>query len=104
MINDSNPSVQSALRFANPKLNLNKITVFRDVIVFDEITDDKIYNSSKAILVPTFPYSDDETLDILTKNNVKKIYIHPVDALEDTRLKAVIGILNKAGIKTVVDK
>ncbi|MEK7085674.1 MAG: STAS-like domain-containing protein [Patescibacteria group bacterium] len=102
-INDSNPSVQSALRFANPKLDLSKITIFQDVIVFDEVTDDKIYNSSKALLTLTFPYSDEDALHVLTNNKVEKIYIHPVDNLSDARLGAVIEMLNQAGIKTTLN-
>ena len=51
VINDTNPSVASALRFANPKLNLKKITVFKDVLVFDEEnSDDKINNAKKRCL------------------------------------------------------
>lgn len=103
-INDTNPSVQAALRFANPKLDLRKIRVFEDVIVFDEITDDKIYNTDKAVFVLTFPYSDKETLRILTNNGVKKIYIRPVSGLSDFRLKSVIKMLNQAGIETIIDK
>jgi len=103
-INDTNPSVQAALRFANPKLNLNKITVFEGTIVFDEITDDKIYNSDKAQFILTFPYSDEEALLILTNNKIKKIYIHPVDHLSDSRLKAVTQRLNQAGIETIISK
>ena len=74
LINDTTPSVQAALRFANPKLNLSKITVCEDTIVFDEITDDEIYNSDKAQFVLTFPYNDEDALLILTNNKVKKIW------------------------------
>lgn len=100
-INDANPSIAAALRFANPKLNLNKITVYEDKIVFDEVnSDDKIYNADKAIFVLTFPYSDEETLRILMNNKVKKISVRSVDNLSDDRLKNVIQMLNKAGIET----
>jgi len=99
-IHDTNPSVQAALRFANPKLDLSKITVFQDSIVFHEVTDEKIYNSNRALQVLIFPYSDQEALRILTINKIKEIHIHPVDALSDSRLKAVIHMLNEAGIKT----
>ena len=103
-INDTNPSVQAALRFANPKLNLNKITVFEDKIVFDEVgSDSKIYNAEKAVFVLTFPYSDEEALRILRNNKVKKISVHPVDSLSDSRLKAVTQMLNQAGVETVID-
>ena len=104
LINDTNPSVQAALRFANPKLSLSKITVFKDVIVFDEATDDKIYNSDKAVLTLTFPYTDEEALRILMGGGVKKIHIYPVDALSDSRLKTVTQMLNQSGIETVIDK
>jgi len=101
LINDANPSVQSALRFANPKLNLNKITIFEDSIVFDEEYTDKIDNGNKAMLILTFPYSDEEALRILINNKIKKIKIHPVnDRISDARLKAVIHMLNQAGIET----
>lgn len=103
LINDNNPSVQAALRFANPKLNLNKITVFKDALVFDEVTDDKIYNTDRALLILTFPYSDEEALLILKNNGVKKIRVHPVDTLKDSpRLKSVTQMFNQAGIETVV--
>ena len=95
LINDTNPSVQAALRFANPKLDLGKITVFDGVIVFDDVIDDKIYNSDKAVLTLTFPYTDEEALHILVCGGAKKIHVHPVDALSDSRLKAVTQILNK---------
>lgn len=102
-IHDTNPSVQAALRFANPKLSMDKITVFKDVLVFDEKTDGKIFSIKRAIWVPTFPYNDDEALRILKNHRVKKIYVHPVDALKDSpRIKAVVQMLNQAGIKTVV--
>lgn len=101
IINETNPSVKAALRFANPKLNLTKITVFQDVLVFDEVTDDKIYNADKTVWILTFPYSDDEALRILKNNKVKKISVHPVDALSDSRLKSVTQMLNRAGIKPV---
>lgn len=103
-INDTNPSVQAALRFANPKLDLNKITVFEDVIVFDEKTNDKIYNADEAMLVLTFPYNDEEALRILINNKIKKIRVHPMESLSDSRLKAVIQMLNQACIETVIDK
>ena len=106
-VNDINSSVQAALRFTfvNPELNLNKITVFEDVVVFDEARgDDKIYDASKALLVLTFPYTDEEALRILTNNKVKKIAIHPIDRLSNTRLKAVTRLLNQAGIETIIDK
>lgn len=103
-INDTNPSVASALRFANPKLNLNKITVFEDVIVFDEKTDDKIYHADKTVFVLTFPYSDNEALRILENNKIKKIHVHPVGQLSDSRLKAVVQMLNNAGIETIISK
>ena len=104
IINDSNPSVQAALRFANPKLNLSKITIFKDVIVFDEVSDKKINNADKTPFNLIFPYSDEEALHIFINNDVKKIRIHPVEALEDTRLKTIVRMLNKAGIKTVINK
>ena len=104
LINDTNPSVQAALRFAKPKLNLSKITVFDDVIVFDEVNDDKIYSSNKAHFLLTFPYSDEEALLILTNNKVKKINVHPVDRLSNSRLKAAIQMLNQAGIGTTINK
>ena len=104
LINDTNPSVQAALRFAKPKLNLSKITVFDDVIVFDEVNDDKIYSSNKAQFLLTFPYSDEEALLILTNNKVKKINVHPVDRLSNSRLKAAIQMLNQAGIGTTINK
>lgn len=94
-INDTNPSVVAALRFANPRLNLNKITVFEDKIVFDEIFAD-----DKPIFALTFPYTDKETLRILTNNKIKKISVQPTDNLSDTRLKNVIQMLKKAGIET----
>lgn len=100
LINDTNPSVQAALRFAKPKLDLRKITVFKDVIVFDEITDDKIYNSDKPQFILTFPYSDKEALLILINNKVKKINVYRVDGLNESRLKAVTKMLNQAGIET----
>lgn len=102
-VNDSNPSVQAAMRFTvKPNLDLSKITVFQDVIVFDEIIDEKIYGSNKAIWAPTFPYKDDEALLILTNNKVKKISIYPADNLNDARLKVVMQKLNQAGIETIV--
>lgn len=105
LINDSNPSVQAALRFARKSnLDLNKITVFKDVIVFNELTDNRIYITGRAIWTPTFPYSDKEALRILTNNHVKKIHVLPVDNLSNTRLEAVIGMLKQAGIKTISNK
>jgi hypothetical protein len=105
LINDANPSVQAAMRFAQkPKLDLNNVTVFQDVLVFDEATDDKIHNTDKAVFVLTFPYSDEDALRILTNNKAKKIYIHPVDNLNGSRLKAVTQMLNQAGIETVISK
>lgn len=92
--------MQAALRFANPKLNLSKITVFKDVIVFDEI----IYNTDTALQTIMFPYSDEEALRILTNNKAKKISVHPVDILSESRLKSVIQMLNKAGIETIINK
>jgi hypothetical protein len=100
LINDTNPSVQAALRFAKPKLDLRKITIFDNVIVFDEKTDDKIFNSDKAQFILTFPYSDEEALHILINNKVKKINVYRADGLNESRLKAVIQMLNQAGIET----
>lgn len=101
LINDTNPSVQASLRFANPKLDLSKITIFEKGVVFDEKSDDKIYNADKAVFALTFPYSDEEALRILTNNKVEKIHVYPVDALSDSRLEAVIEMLNLAGIKRI---
>lgn len=103
-LNDNNPSVQAALQFANPKLDLSEITVFDDKLVFDEKSDTKHYNEGKSWLVLTFPYSDEYALKILTNNQVKEIRVLPVDALSDARLDAVVQMLNNAGIKTVVEK
>lgn len=101
LINDSNPSVQAALRFANPKLDLSKITVFEDAIAFDEMTDDKINDYGKAQFLLTFPYNDEEALLILKNNKVKEIHVYAADGLADSRLKAVSVMLNQAGIETV---
>lgn len=104
-VNDTNPSVQSSLRFANPKLDLGKITIFADAIVFDEITDDRIYDADKTWLVLTFPYNDENALRILKNNKVKKISVYPVDHLSDTRLKSVTEMLRQANIEaTVISK
>lgn len=106
-INDSNSSVQAAMRFTfvNPKLDLNKITVFEDVIVFDEkMVDHKLHDADRSLLILTFPYDDEEALLILTKNKIKKIIVHPVDHLSNSRLRAVAQMLNQAGIKTVINK
>lgn len=104
-INDTNPSVQAALRFANPKLNLNKITVFEDKIAFDEENSgNKTHNAEKAMFILTFPYSDDEALRILANAKVKKISVHPIDRLSDSRLKAAVQMLNQAGIDTKIKK
>ncbi|MBI2638735.1 STAS-like domain-containing protein [Candidatus Peregrinibacteria bacterium] len=99
VINDSNVSVQAALRFANPKLNLKKIRVFEDKIAFDEVDDEKIYSGNRVLQVLMFPENDEDALRILIKNKVKEISVHPVDALKNTRLKTVINMLNQAGIK-----
>lgn len=99
-INDSNPSVQAALQFANPKLNLGKLTIFEDKIVFDEKLDGKIYGGKKTWLVLTFPYNDEDALRILKNNKVTEINVHPVDALSNKRLNDVVKMLNEAGIKT----
>lgn len=101
---DTNPSVKAAMRFANPNLDLSKIRVFGDKVVFDEITDEKIYNSDRILQVMMFPYSDEEALRILTKNKVKKIRVYPVDALSPSRLKTIIHMLNQAGIETIINK
>lgn len=102
--NTENPSVQSALQFANPKLDLSQITVFEDKLVFDEKSDDKIYHGNKAWLILTFPYNDENALKILANNQVKKIRVLPVDTLSDLRLKAVIKMLEQAGIETTIDR
>lgn len=103
-INDTNPSVKAAMRFADPKLNLNTITVFEDKIVFDEDTDDKIEHSDLTQLTLTFPYSDEDALLILRNHKIKTVYIEPVDKLSDSRLKAVIEKLRQAGITSIPNK
>lgn len=99
LVNDSNPSVQAALRFANPKLDLSKITVFENMLVFNEITDDKTDNTSGGLLTLTFPYSDEDALKILKNYKVKKVNISPVDSLSDSRLNSVVKMLAEAGIR-----
>lgn len=103
-INDDNPSVQAALQFANPKLDLKKITVFEDKLVFDEKPDNKIYSGNKAWLILTFPYNDKDALRILNNNKVKEIHVLPVDNLSEVRLMDVVQMLSKADIKTIIDK
>jgi len=105
-INGENPSVQSAMRFANPKLNLKKITVFQNSVVFDEEWDGRMDNSDAGILTLTFPYSDEDALQILKNNNRKEINLQPVDGLRDspTRLKELSQKLNQAGIETTINK
>ncbi len=103
-VNDINPSVQAALRFAVPKLDLSNITVFKDCIVFNEISDEAIYSASQPLRILTFPYSDEEASNILINNNVKQINVYPVDALDDARLNAVTNMLNQAGIETIINK
>lgn len=103
-INDENPSVQAALQFANPKLDLREITVFDDKLVFDEKIDNKIYGGGQGWLTLTFPYDDDVALQILINNKVKEIRVLPVDALSGTRLKSVIRMLEQAGVKPIIDK
>lgn len=104
-INDDNPSVQAALQFANPKLDLKKITVFENQLVFDEkSSDDKIYSGNKVWPILTFPYDNENALRILKNNKVKEIHVLPVDNLSDIRLMNVIQMLNKAEIKTIIDK
>lgn len=104
LINNINPSVQAALRFANPKLDLNKITVSENAVIFGEATDDKIYNAGKTRFVLTFPYGDKQMLHILINGKIKKILVRSADRLSASRLKAVTQMLNKAGIETVADK
>lgn len=100
-IDDDNPSVQSALRFANPKLDLSEITVFGDKLVFDEKIDGEIHDRKMGLLVLTFPYNDQDALRILKNNQIKKIRVVPVDALKNSqRLKSVIEMLERVGIKT----
>lgn len=101
-INDTNPSVQSAMRFANPNLNLAKITIFEKATVFDEMWDGKTDNSMATQLTLTFPYSDEDALEILKSNKIKKIHIQHVDGLSDSRLKEVTQKLNQAGIETTM--
>lgn len=102
VINDTNPSVQAALRFASPRLDLTKITVYKDSIVFHEVTDAKIYDNDRnqALLLLTFPYSDEEALLILKNNNVEKISVSPADHLAAGRLEDVVDMFSKAGIQT----
>lgn len=104
LVNDTNPSVQAALRFANPKLDLSTMTVFENNVVFNEIKDDKMYNSDEVQLLFTFPYTDEGALLTLKNNRIKKIRVHPVDHLSDSRLKAVIQKLSQAGIETIMNK
>lgn len=100
-INDKNPSVQAALRFANPRLDLSKMTVFEDKIVFNEAdSDGELNHSPKAQFGLTFPYSDEEALNILKRNGVKKSVLHQGDHVSDARLKEVIQMLSEAGIDT----
>jgi len=104
-INDDNPSVQAAMQFANPKLDLSQVTVFKDKLVFDEKNDNKNYGGSRALLVLTFPYDDKDALGILKDNEVEKIHVIPADALVDSpRLGDVVQMLEQAGIKTTVEK
>jgi len=107
-INDENPSVQSAMRFANPKLNFNKITVFKQGVVFDEEFTDQFYNrvnnADKSMLVLTFPYSDEDALQILKNDKREKIHIQAVDGLDPSRLKELTEKLNQAGIETTINK
>lgn len=103
-INDDNPSVQAALQFANPKLDLERITVFDDKLVFDEKIDNKIYGGGQGWLALTFPYDDDVALQILINNKVKEIRVLPVDALSDIRLKSVIKMFEQAGVRPIIDK
>lgn len=100
-INDDNPSVQSALQFAKPKLDLGKITVFDDKLVFDEKgSNDRAYKANRVINILTFPYSDEDALKILKNNQAKKIRVVPVDILKKSpRLKSVVEMLEKAGIR-----
>lgn len=104
LVNDGNPSVKAALKFANPKLNLHKMTAFKNMVAFDEIEDEKIDHDNKTLLKLTFPYSDEEALMILKNNKVKKISVHPANALDDDRLNSVIQMLNKEGIETFIEK
>lgn len=103
-LNDANPSVKSALRFANPKLDLSKMKVFQDKIVFEEAKGDEIYQAQRPLSVLLFPYTDEEALRILQRNKIKKIKINPVDILQADRLKSVAQKLNDAGIEADIIK
>lgn len=94
-INDDNPSVQSALQFAKPKLDLERIKVFEDKIAFDE-------KANRAMNILTFPYGDEDALKILKNSKIKKVHISPVDSLSDSRLNSVIKMLEEAGIETKI--
>jgi hypothetical protein len=97
MVNDTNASVQAALRFANPKIDWSKITVDRNSIVFHEIIS--------PLTSLLFPCTDEEARDILIENKVKSIKVKPAEFLkDDSRLDAVIKTLNQAGITTISDK
>lgn len=102
LINDSNPSVQSALQFAKPNLDFSEITVFEDKLVFSEKDgNNKIYCEGRMVRILIFPYNDADALRILKNNNIKKIRVLPVnDKLTDERLNNVVRTLNQAGIKT----
>lgn len=104
-VNDDNPSVKATFKLLHPNLDLNKIAIFEDKLVFDEnVSDDKLYNSDKTFFVQTFPYQDDEALHMLLDNNVKMVMLCPVDSLSSSRLNQVIEMLNKYKIETKISK
>lgn len=99
--NDENPSVKAALKFANPNLDLSKITVFEDKLVFDEKSGFP-EESKNSWLILTFPYNDDDAVKILEKNKIKEIRLIKVDNLSAERLRQVKEMLKEKGIKGIL--
>lgn len=101
-VNADNPSVQSALEFADPKLDLSKVTVFADKLVFDEKQNYGKCSDGSSWLILTFPYSDDDAVKLLQNNTISSIRLMPVDKLNPTRLENVKKLFKEAGIESIV--
>lgn len=99
-LNTDNPSVMETFRTLEPKLDLNGITVFEDKLVFDEKIDSKLYDSGKAVFVPTFPCEDDDAVQMLIDAGIKHVSLFPVDGLKKERLEQVVLMLKNVGIES----
>jgi hypothetical protein len=96
-INDENPSVQAAMQFANPNLDLSHVNIIGEILYFNC----KDHSDEFGLGPLKFPYSDTTAIEIIQTNKITKI-IGKIENTKYERIKYLKTLFANSGIELII--